>query len=153
MRSPLLVYLYIHICRCVRVYIYIYIYTYIPTRRLRPGNSTKTAIEPPPHARSRPVGVSFDGAQLDQHRYGASPRARSRPVLEFGSFSQPRPPWLNRDRRLDRHAIVIMLIYIYTYIHTDNKGELRPGNSTNSCSVKTGRTRPPSLIVLDQDRY
>ena len=161
MRSPLLVYLYIFVVVrtyiytyiYIYMYIYIYIYTYIPTRRLRPGNSTKTAMEPPPRARSRPVGVSFEGAQLDQDRYGASPRARSRPVLDFGSFSRPRPPWLNRDRRLDRHAIVIMLIYIYTYIHTDNKGELRPGNSTNSCSVKTGRPRPTSLIVLDQDRY
>ena len=56
---------------------------------------------------------------LDQDRYGASPRARSRPVLDFGSFSRTKPPWLNRDRSLDRHVIVIMLRYIHTSIHTN----------------------------------
>jgi hypothetical protein len=142
------------VCAMAKSSVYIYMYIYIHTDKKASNWQLDQDCYGAPHrARSRPVGVSFDRAQLDQDRYGASPRARSRPVLDFGSFSRPRPPWLNRDRRLVRHAIVIMLRYIYTYIHTDNKGELRPGNSTNLCSVKTERPRPPSLIVLNQDRY
>ena len=137
-----------------------YIHTYIDTYQRWYIRTTRASFDRatrPTCARSRLVGVSFDRAQLDQDRYGASPRARSRPVFDFGSFSRPRPPWLNRDRRLrrpsrDRHHAQIYT-YIHTCMHTDKKGELRPGNSTTSCSVKTGRPRPPSLIVFDQDCY
>ena len=102
--------------------IYIYIHTYIRTTRasfdratqLRPGNSTNSCsvktggseLRPGP-TRPRPL------------RSLSPPRARSRPVLDFGSFSRPRPPWLNRVFRLDLHAIVIILRYLSDiYIHT-----------------------------------
>jgi hypothetical protein len=107
------------VCAMAKSSVYIYMYIYIHTDKKASNWQLDQDCYGAPHrARSRPVGVSFDRAQLDQDRYGASPRARSRLVLDFGSFSRPRPPWLNRDRRLVRHAIVIMLRYIYTYIHT-----------------------------------
>ena len=95
--------------------IYIYIHTYIHTDNkgeLRPGNSTNSCsvktggseLRPGP-TRPRPL------------RSLSPPRARSRPVLDFGSFSRPRPPWLNRVRRLDRHGSSSSSnIYIHTYM-------------------------------------